>query len=103
MNFKDGLLRRYSLLAKIYELTTNKAINMDDLNIEITVNLPTNETETINNLLMMVTGGLMTKETALKKAPYVDNPDEELAKLMENSPDVYRLNEGVDNGNATTD
>jgi len=103
MNFKDGLLRRYSLLAKIYELTTNKAINMDDLDIEITVSLPTNETETINNLLMMVTGGLMTKETALKKAPYVDNPDEELAKLIENSPDVYRLNEGVDDDNATTD
>ncbi|HPV63666.1 MAG TPA: phage portal protein, partial [Fervidobacterium sp.] len=85
------------------ELTTNRAINLDDLNIEITVNLPTNEAETINNLLMMLTGGLMTKETALKKVPYIDNPDEELAKLIENSPDVYRLNEGVDNGNATTD
>ena len=103
LNFKDGLLRRYSVLAKIYELTTNRAINLDDLNIEITVNLPTNETETINNLLMMVTGGLMTKETALKKSPYIDNPDEELAKLIENSPDVYRLNEGESNGNATTD
>jgi len=52
---------------------------------------------------MMVTGGLMTKETALKKVPYIDNPDEELAKLMENSPDVYRLSEGEGNANATTD
>jgi hypothetical protein len=52
---------------------------------------------------MMVTGGLMTKETALKKSPYIDNPDEELAKLIENSPDVYRLNEGEESGNATTD
>lgn len=91
MNFKDGLLRRYKLLARIYELTTNRTIDTDSIKIEVNVNLPLNEAETINNLLMLLTGGLITKETALKKTPYVDNPEEEFKKIMDEVPDVYRI------------
>lgn len=101
MNFKDGLLRRYALLAKVYELTNNSKVNINDLNIEISINLPTNESELINNVFTMVSGGLMSKETAMRKMPYIDNPDEEIKRLMDESPDVYRLNEGESNGTTT--
>ena len=40
---------------------------------------------------MLLTGGLITKETALKKAPYVDNPEEEFKKITDEVPDVYRI------------
>jgi SPP1 family phage portal protein len=58
-----------------------------DINFARTV--PTNESELINSVLMMYSAGLISKETALQLAPYVEDPQKELEKINEENEDVY--------------
>jgi SPP1 family phage portal protein len=83
-----GMRKRYELLAKYFELKTGREIDVNELEINFARTVPTNESELINNVLMMYSAGLISKETALQLAPYVEDPKAELEKMNEEE-DVY--------------
>lgn len=84
-----GMWKRYELLAKYFELKTGREVDMNELEINFARTVPTNESELINNVLMMYSAGLLSRETALQLAPYVEDPQKELEKMNEENEDVY--------------
>jgi len=85
----SGMQRRYELLAKYYELKTGQKVDLSKLEINFARTVPTNESELINNVLMLFSAGLLSKKTALQLAPYVEDPNSELEKMREENEDVY--------------
>jgi len=86
---KEGMLKRYQLLARYYKALTGKEVNLSELQISFARSVPANESELLNNVLMLYNSGLISKETALQLAPYIENPQEELKKLEEENTDIY--------------
>lgn len=86
---KEGMQKRYGLLARYYQAKTGQEVDLSDLQISFARSVPANESELLNNVLQLYSVGLISKETALQLAPYIENPDEELQKVEEENTDVY--------------
>lgn len=88
---KYGFTKRYEYLADIYYLMTGKTVDVTDLEIDFAVSVPTNESEIINNILTLYNSGLMSKETAMQKAPYIEDVQGELERLAkeQTEQDIY--------------
>jgi SPP1 family phage portal protein len=89
LTLTSGMMKRYELLAKYFELKTGRKVDLSELDINFARTVPTNESELINSVLMMYSAGLISKETALQLAPYVEDPKAELEKMNEENEDVY--------------
>jgi hypothetical protein len=84
--FGIGLQRRLNLIkaciGTIIDTSLSKAAQMVQLKPVITPYLPQNVTEMIDNLSVAVTGGIMSKETAVDQNPLVSDSESEILKLQ---------------------
>ena len=84
--FGIGLQRRYNLIKACIGAVIDTSLKAaaDSLQVKpvITPFLPSNDTETIDNLSVAVTGGFMSKESAVEENPLIEDSDTELIRLQ---------------------
>jgi SPP1 family phage portal protein len=85
--FGIGLQRRLNLIkaaiGTVIDTSLSKEAQTVQLVPKITPYLPQNTTEKIDNLSVAVTGGIMSKETAIRENPLVADPDIELERMKD--------------------
>lgn len=86
---KHGFTERYKLLAELYKIKTGKDINLDDLDITFNISIPANESELVNNLLMLYNSGVISQETVMSNVPYITDVAQETERIKEETYDVY--------------
>ena len=86
--FRKGLMRRIELLLN-YMKTKDSAFNFDFIDIEpvFTRNRPVNELE-IAQMMQMLTG-ILSKETIISMHPNIQDPQQELQKIEEETESIY--------------
>lgn len=86
---RHGFSERYKLLAELFKIKTGKDVDMDELEITFNISVPTNESELVNNLLMLYNSGLISQETAMSNVPFITDVAQEIEKIHEETYDVY--------------
>jgi hypothetical protein len=85
--FGIGLQRRLNLIkaaiGNVIDTSLAKEAQLVQLIPAITPYLPQNTTEKIDNLSVAVTGGIMSKESAVRENPLVANPDIEIERMKD--------------------
>jgi SPP1 family phage portal protein len=83
--FGIGLQRRFNLLkaaiANLIDTSLSKEAETVQLKPVITPYLPQNNTETIDNLTVAKTGGIMSTETAVEQNPLIEDKEAEMDRL----------------------
>lgn len=105
-NFKRALNKRFNLIAN-YLVKINKVIDIYSINVHFIDNVPTNNTELVQNLVAL--NGIISRKTIVSNVPYIDDVENEL-KLIEEEANQYNqsdfningvANEQVTSGQAT--
>jgi len=83
------LQRRLNILkaaiGMVLDISLAKEAKILQLKPVLTPYLPANETEMIENLSVSVTGGILSKKTAIEQHPLVEDPETELERLKEDA------------------
>ena len=87
--FGVGLQRRLNIIKAAVGALIDTSLAGECKTVQIkpiiTPYLPQNTTEMIDNLSVSVTGGIMSKETAIEKNPLVDDSETELTRLQDDA------------------
>jgi SPP1 family phage portal protein len=83
--FGIGLQRRLNILKAAIGMVIDTKLSKESQTVQltpvITPYLPANDTESIDNLTVAVTGGIMSKETAMELNPLVEDSEVELERM----------------------
>lgn len=83
--FGIGLQRRLNIIKTAIGLIIDTSLSKEAEDVQvkpvITPYLPQNDTETIENLTVAKTSGIMSQETAVEQNPWIENPEVELERL----------------------
>lgn len=83
--FGMGVQRRLNLIkaciGAVIDTSLSSVAEAVQVKPVITPYLPTNESEIITDLTSAVTGGIMSKESAIEKNPYVDDSEVEIERM----------------------
>ena len=98
--FDAYLTRRYNIIKAMLKVM-NTAFTDEDVDTEITPFMLNSETATVDNLVAMVSAGIISKETAVEINPYVIDKIQEMERLTAESNAALGLDE-EQNGNDPT-
>ena len=88
-SFGLGLQRRLNIIKSAIGALIDTSLANEcktvQLKPKITPYLPQNMTELIENLSVSVSGGIMSKETAIETNPLVEDPEEEIKRMQEDA------------------
>ncbi len=87
--FGMGLQRRLNIIKAAIGALIDTSLANEAKSVQlkpiITPYLPMNVTEVIDNLTVSVTGGIMSKESAIEKNPLVQDPEVEIERMKEDA------------------
>lgn len=87
--FKKSLRKRYELINNMMNVASEGDFDVDEIEIKFTPNLPKNVMEEIEAFTKL--GGELSDKTKLSILSFVENPDEELEKIEEESSTSRQL------------
>lgn len=87
--FGIGLQRRINIIkaaiGMVIDTSLFKESQLVQMKPVITPFIPQNDTEIIENLTVSVTGGIMSKETAVEQNPLVEDPEIEMERMKDDA------------------
>ncbi|KXZ39475.1 phage portal protein, SPP1 family [Alkalithermobacter thermoalcaliphilus JW-YL-7 = DSM 7308] len=98
--FTKAIRDLLKILKPVIELKTGEKFNLRDIDIQFIRNIPTNDTEYIDEIVKLQGTGLIDKETLLSRLPFISDPLAILEKVeaeQEKYIDFHKVAEEIDN------
>lgn len=105
LDLKTDRLERYAIefMEDLISFSNEQFSTEEDYEIQFIRRTLINDTEVIQNVINSYTAGIMSKETAIEKNPYIEDALKELERLQDEEMDNIDIEEPIEEGSTNSD